>query len=127
MIIIGHKLIPFTPFYKISSITDIDKTAPNSVVLFDFSNEEILKYVQEQNLTFALYVKNLKEACLANALKTRFLIITNKQLAKNVQNIATEYLFDSKILVCIEDEESIEDAAKDSIDGVLFNTAIKTV
>ena len=59
MIILGHKLIPFTPLYQVSKIEDIKKTAPNSPVLFDFSDEKMLKYCKEQDVPFALHVKSI--------------------------------------------------------------------
>lgn len=124
MIILGHKLIPFTPLYQVSKIEDIKKTAPNSPVLFDFSDEKMLKYCKEQDVPFALHVKSITESCIANALGALFIIV-DYDLAQSIQPIAVEYLFDTKVLVLMEDEEQIELIAKSSIDGIIFQNAIK--
>jgi len=48
----------------------------------------------------------------------------SKALAKTAQSLADTYLFDSKILVNIEDEKDIEEMALFGVDGVLFSNAI---
>jgi hypothetical protein len=123
MILIGHKLVPYTPLYKVSTVKDIKATKPNSIVLFDFSDEELLHYCKDNELIFSLHVKNLTEACIANALGAKFILVDEK-LAIQVQNVANEYLFDSKIILHIKDEFQIEKAIKDSIDGIIFTSAI---
>ena len=123
MIILGHKLIPFNPLHRVTKIEEIKKTPSNSTILFAFIDEEVLRYCKKQNISFALHVKSIKEACIANALKAKFIIVNHK-LSKEVQSIATEYLFDTKILLQIEGETEIEIAAKSSIDGVIFKNAI---
>lgn len=123
MIILGHKLIPFNPLFKVTKVDDIKKSSPNSTILFDFIDEEVLEYCKEQNIAFALYVKSIKEACIANALKAKFVIV-DYELSKKVQPIAVEYLFDTKILLHVEEENQIELAAEYSIDGVIFQEAI---
>lgn len=119
MLIIGHKNIPFLPLYRVQKKDSIHKTPPNSTVLFDFSQKELLAYTQKNDLTFALHVNSLREACLANAMKAAFLIVP-KKIAAEIQSIANEYLFDAKILVSIQEEYEIETIAKQGIDGVIF-------
>ena len=46
------------------------------------------------------------------------------EVSIEAQKIATEYIFDTKILLHVHDEDAIEDAAKNSIDGVVFSNAI---
>lgn len=124
MIILGHELIPFTPLHKVTKVEDIKRTLPNSTVLFDFLDKEVLEYCKEQDIPFALHVKSIKDACIANALKAKFIIV-DYELSKKVQPIATEYLFDTKILLLIENEMQIELAAENSIDGVIFEKGNK--
>jgi len=123
VLIIGHPLIPFKPLYKVTKIEDIKKTKPNCTILIDFNNKELVEYCAIQGISLALHVKSIKDACLANALGAKFIIVDDS-LAKQVQNLATEYLFDTKILLQIEDENDIEKAAKNFIDGVVFKKAI---
>jgi hypothetical protein len=123
MIILGHELIPFDPLYKVTNIEDIKKTAPNSTVLFDFDNQKVLEYCKVHDISFALYVDSITKACISNALRAKY-IVADYELSKKVQTIATEYLFDTKVLLIIEEEIQIELAAESSIDGVIFKDAI---
>ncbi|HIP31117.1 MAG TPA: hypothetical protein EYG83_09985 [Sulfurospirillum arcachonense] len=124
MLIIGHPLIPFKPLYKVTKIEDIKKTKPNCTILIDFDDKELVQYSKAQDISLALHVKSIKDACLANALGAKFVVVDDDLLAKQVQNLATEYLFDTKILLQIADENAIEKAAKNFIDGVVFKKGI---
>lgn len=124
MLIIGHPLIPFKPLYKVTKIEDIKKTKPNCTILIDFDDKELVHYSKAQDISLALHVKSIKDACLANALGAKFVVVDDDLLAKQVQDLATEYLFDTKILLQIADENTIEKAAKNFIDGVVFKKGI---
>lgn len=124
MLIIGHPLIPFKPLYKVTKIEDIKKTKPNCTILIDFDDKELVQYSKAQDISLALHVKSIKDACLANALGAKFVVVDDDLLAKQVQDLATEYLFDTKILLQIADENAIEKAAKNFIDGVVFKKGI---
>ena len=123
MIIIGHSLIPFKPLIRVAKVEDIKKTEPNCTILIDFSNKNLVQYSIAQDISLALYVKSLKDACIANALGAKFILVDEK-LAPQVQNIATEYLFDAKILIQIKNEDGIEQAAKYLVDGVVLKEGI---
>lgn len=123
MIILGHPLIPFNPLCTVTKIEQINETMSNSTVLFDFSNKEVLEYVISEGLSFALHVKNIKEACLANALKANYILV-DETIASGIQIVANEYLFDTKVLLHVNEDNQIEYAAKNSIDGVIFSEGI---
>ncbi len=126
MIIIGHELIPYSPLYKVSSKDEIQKTVPNSTIFMNFSHIKLAKYALSQDINIALHVEGIKEACLANALGAKYITVEDN-IAKSIQALATEYLFDSKILLLVEDESGIEVAAKSYIDGILLSKAIVVV
>jgi len=123
MIIIGHHLVPFNSLYKVANIEDIKKTKPNSIVLIDFSNQSLVQYAKSQHISLALHVKNIKDACIANAIGAKFILV-DKNISENIQNLANEYLFDSKILLCVDDENGIQSAAENFIDGVILKKGI---
>lgn len=123
MIILGHPLIPYKPLYKVTKKEKIKKTAPNSTILIDFTDKDLVQYSINQNISLALHVKSLKDACLANALGVKYIVV-NESISSEIQNIATEYLFDAKIIVEIDIEDAIEKAAKNLIDGVVFKKSI---
>jgi len=125
MILIGHELIPSEPFYQVASIEEIAKTPSQGVVLFDFE-PALATYCEEQELVFALHVRHIKELIFANALGASYFVV-DKSLALHAQKIADDYLFDGKVLLLSNDENEIEFAASHAIDGILFETGIKSL
>lgn len=125
MIILGHRFIPSNSFYHIVNIDSILNTPPSSTLFLDFSedNLDIIHHLKMNDIPYALCVKNIREIIYASALDAIFMIVP-KELAKDAQSIANEYLFDAKILVKIESEDEIEELALLSVDGVIFSNAI---
>lgn len=122
MIVIGDKLIPFEEFFKINSIDDIKNTKANSTVLFTYC-DEIAKFCFENEISFAIAVNSIKEAVYSSNLNAKY-IITNKELSKELQKIADNYMYDAKILAIIESSDEFEEIAKAQIDGVIFKNLI---
>lgn len=125
MLLFGHRFIPSQSFYHISDIDSITKTPPSSTLYLTFSEEnlDIITYLQENLLSFALSIKNITELIYASSLGASYIIL-DKELAKTAQKIAETYLFDAKILAVIEDDDEIEELALLGIDGVIFSNAI---
>ena len=122
MIIIGDKYIPYENISVINSIEDIKSTKPNTTVVFDF-DKDMMKYCMENDINYAVRIVSVKESIYANNLNARY-ILPNNELLEIVQKIAENYMFDSKILATIQNEESIEDIAIQSIDGAIFKRLI---
>ena len=125
MLIFGHPHIPHEKLYHINSIEAIEHTPSNSVLLFDFDNEvfELIEHARENALEFAINITSLKEALICENLDARYLLIT-QTLASQVQKAADTYLFDAKILVHIEEEDTMESLAQIGADGVIFAEAV---
>jgi len=125
MLLFGHRFIESENFYHISDIEAISKTPSNSTIYLAFteSNLDVIKYLNQNSVTFALSINTLTELIYASSLDATYIIVT-QELAKSAQNIAESYLFDAKILVSIETEDSIEEMAELGIDGVIFSNAI---
>ena len=124
MKIIGDNLIPFEDFFKVLSIEDIKNTKPNSMIFFDF-NEELLKYSNSENLNFLVYVSSIKEAIYASNFNAKYIICKNK-LAKKLQKIADNYMWDSKILTIIKSSDDLEKVAIEEIDGAIYSHLLET-
>lgn len=122
MILIGDKIVPFEDFFKISNKNDIEKSGANSTVSFGY-NEDLLTYCFQNDISFAVLISSIKEAIYANSLNAKYLIC-NKILAKDVQKIADNYMFDSKVLAIIESNDEIEDIALNQIDGIIYKSLI---
>ncbi|MDN5106381.1 hypothetical protein PJV93_04190 [Aliarcobacter butzleri] len=118
MLVIGDKLIPFENIFFISSIQDIKNTKANSTLIFNY-DEILLKYVSENSISSAVIVTSIKEAIYANCLGAKY-IISKQNLAKEIQKIADNYMFDSKNLAIIKSNDEFEQIAKNEIDGAIY-------
>jgi len=128
MIIIGHPWVDFPVFKKVFSPEEIGQQNTNEIVLLEPLPESIqmARYCQEHRIAFAITVSKVRNALFANALGARY-IICQQEDAMEIQPIAERYLFDTKVLVLIDDEKEIERMARFSIDGVIFPQAIRQV
>ena len=125
MIFFGHKFLASEHFYHIDSIYSVAKTPSNSTIFleYDENNLDIIDHLFTNKIKFALHVKSIKELVYAHAMGSLYITV-EKNLAKNAQQVANDYLFDAKILVHIEDENEIEELALIGVDGVIFAKAI---
>jgi nicotinate-nucleotide pyrophosphorylase len=125
MLIFGHRFINSENFYHINSIEAVDHTPSNSTLFINFceKNLDIITHLRENGINFALEVKSVTEAIYAENLDAKY-IVADHIIAKNLQKIADNYLFDSKIIVHCDSEDRIEEFAFLGIDGVIFSEAI---
>jgi len=125
MIIIGHSWIESNRFFKVFSIKGIEKSLPGDIVLLEplLDSHSYANHCQNNNIAFAVLVSTLEDALFANALGAKY-IICEEEDALMIQPIATEYLFDTRILVRIYSEKEISKIARGHIDGVIFAEAI---
>ena len=118
MIIIGDKLVPFEEVIYIKNIENIKDTKANSIIIFDY-DEETLEYSFKNNLSSAVIVSSIKESIYCNSLNVKY-IISEKNLASEIQKIADNYMYDSKNLVIIDSNEEFEQTTIAQIDGVIY-------
>lgn len=122
MILIGDEIIPCETIVKINSIDDIKSTKPNSTIIFDF-NVDIMTYCKNNSVQYGIIIYSIKEAIYANALKAKY-IITDIESSAQVQKIAQNYMFDSRILAIIEQDSQIEEVALAEIDGIIYKKLV---
>jgi hypothetical protein len=122
LIIIGDSYIPFEDISLINSIEDIKSTKANTTVVFDF-NKDLMKYCTQNGINYAVKINTITQSIYANNMNAKY-ILPNNELLEVVQKIAENYMFDSKILATIQSEESIENIALKSVDGVIFKRLI---
>jgi hypothetical protein len=125
MLLFGHPFIPNEKFYHISDIDNVIHTPPNSIIYLEWDpkNLDIINYLQNNNIRFALQIENVTQLIYASALQSSYIFVP-QELAKTALEIAQNYLFDAKILVHIQQEQEIEEYALLGIDGVVFASAI---
>lgn len=118
MILLGDALVPYEETFMIYHKDQITESKPNSTIIFQF-NKAVLTYAAENSIAFAPIVENITDAIYSNALNAKYIIV-RKSLAKEIQAVAENYMFDAKVLAIITDESEIESIAKDEIDGVIY-------
>ena len=128
MLFFGHRFLKNQKFYHVFDIDSIITTPPASTMYieFDENNLDIINYLQENKMNFALKVKTVTEIAYASSLGATYIVVES-HLAKTAQRIAENYLFDSKILVSIQNEDEIEELVLLNVDGVIFPNAIVKV
>ena len=125
MILIGHPLIDSGKFFRAKSKEDIDHSPNNSTIIIDdiVRGSDIAYFCNDNGVKYGVMVSSIKDAIIANGLNAKYIIV-QKSDAKKIQNIADEYLFESRILAIIDSEDEIEELALLGIDGVIFKTLI---
>jgi len=125
MIIIGHPWVKSKNFCKVFAKDDIKKSKPNEIVLLEplVDSNVLASYCQENDIPFAVTVNSLNEAIFTNSFGALYMICEEDD-ALIIQPIAQEYLFDTRVLVLINEDKEISKIARSGIDGVIFPQAI---
>ena len=126
MMIVGHPWVASPTFKKVFVLEEIDRLKADEIVLLEPLPESInmAHYCQQNSIPFAITVNEIRNALFANALGAAY-IVCQQEDAMEIQPIAERYLFDTKVLVLVEEEKEIERMARFSIDGVIFPQAIR--
>ncbi len=123
MLVFGYKNIRHLPFFEIISYDDLKDTFSNSVAVFDF-DVELIDKCRKNSVKCAVKVKKIKDLIFCNALECDFVIV-DKSFSDTAQKLANEYLFDTKIIQTIINDNEFEDAALRGIDAVILKDSIK--
>lgn len=123
MIIIGHNCFNTDKkLYRVSSIDEIGKTPANSTLFVPF-DAEIISFLKENSINFATYVDNKKGVIFASSFGAKYILV-EKNMAKEAQSIANDYLFDSRVVAMIDSDEELDEMIDARIDGVLYEGGI---
>jgi hypothetical protein len=123
MIIIGDEKIPYNKIEKISNINDIKNSKPNSTLLFEY-NIKLIQYCHKNDLNCAVIIKNINQLLYSASYNTKYAISTHN-LAKKIQKIVENYMYDIKILSIIKSSNDLEKIALDEIDGCIYDKLLK--
>jgi len=125
MLLFGHPYVASQPFYHIDAIEAIRHTPANSVVSLFFTPEnlDIIDYLSQNSIRFALHVETTTDAVIAENLGASYLIVLPKY-GEAIQKVAEHYLFDAKVLGYIEEISDLEDLIEMRLDGAIFSDAM---
>ncbi len=119
MMIFGDDRFECEKFFKITNIDELKQTKSNSTVLLMQEDLQLQQYLSKNNIAYAVKINSIKSAVYANNLKASY-IICDFDLAKDIQKIAENYLFDAKVLAVVCCESEIEKIANNFIDGAIY-------
>lgn len=115
MLIFGHKLINTNEFKILR-----DKINKNCINILESYDEKKILKLKKSGEKWALLVKNKDEIFLANALGADFILLDDEKLASFASKAAEFYLFDSKILLIVNELKELEKAFALGVDGVIL-------
>ncbi len=118
LIFLGKSDLNISNIIKIKDISQIKDTKPDDIVQIDY-DIKFMRYLSNNDIDFIVKIQNRKELLYSNAIKANYILV-DKSIAKKCQDIADNYMFDSKIIVLICDDNQLENMADIGIDGVLF-------
>ena len=118
--IILNEPFSYEKFVKVNSIEEIKKTSSNSTLIFDYceSSLSIFEFCKNNNISYGVNINSIKELIFVANLNSKYVFTDNIKKAKIFQKIANEYLFDTKIILLIENFDKIEEIIFLGIDGV---------
>ena len=107
-------------FIKVKTLEDIKNTPSNSTLIFDYyeSSLEVYNFCNINNIPYGVYIISLKELIFTANLNAKYIFCDTIEKAKKFQKIANEYLFDTKIILLIQNFDDIENIANFGIDGI---------
>jgi len=118
--IILNEPFSYEKFVKVKSLEDIKNSPSNSTLVFDYceSSLSIFEFCKKNDIPFAVNIDTIKELIFTANFNAKYIFTDNIEKAKIFQKIANEYLFDTKIILLIENFDKIENIALAGIDGV---------
>ena len=135
MIIIGHSAIAYTPFVKISALQEIAHTHQSCIVWFDSAaikpplGFDIAAHCHNNQVPYAVMIRNLEELLLYAALSPQYLIIAKaaQSKAKAFQRVIDHYLLDCKLLCVVKLTTQLPKIAQLGIDGAIFKQVLDNI
>jgi hypothetical protein len=118
MIFLGDIDLAFESLENINSYDDIVNTKSNSVVLFDY-NQKLMNKCIANNINYAVEVSDINQLIFSNTLMAKYILV-EESLALKAQKIADDYMYDSKIIVKINNINKLQWVASNVIDGVFI-------
>jgi len=107
-------------FVFVSTLEDIKNSPSNATLIFNYcdSSLDVYNFCKQNNIPYGVIVSNIKELIFTSNLNAKYVFTDIIQKAKELQDIAQEYLLDTKIIYLANSLDEIEEVAKLGIDGI---------
>ena len=119
MIILNDKRFSEEIFFEAKNKEDIENSANNSTILFEFNEKDIplYKLCQKNNIPYGVKISSIKEFIFIINLNAKYAFCENIELASTLQKIADNYLTETKVIIKTS-FELLEKAVLHEIDGI---------
>ncbi|WP_457562018.1 hypothetical protein [Caminibacter pacificus] len=106
-------------FFKITSLDDIKNSPSNSTLVFNYcdSTLEVFNFCKTNGIPYGVIIDSVKELIFVSNLKAKYVFTDIDKKAKEFQQIANEYLLDTKVVYLANSFDEIEKIAKLGIDA----------
>jgi len=107
-------------FYPIYTLEDLKNSPNNSTLVFAYcdSSLELYNFCKINSIAYGVITDSIKEMIFVSGLNAKYIFTDILQNAKKFQDIANEYLLDTKVIYLADTLDEIEDAAPLGIDGI---------
>jgi len=107
---------------EVSTGEELSFDASGSLRYFKFDINELANYKKlcQNGAQLAIGVSDIKELVYACNIGVKY-VIANREDAAIMQKIVDSYMYDTKLLAIIYEEEDIEWAGAAEVDGVIFD------
>jgi len=106
------------------SVLNIEKTPSNYIIITPFDRKYIKEYKKYHN-NIAIVCHSIVEFIIATKCNVKY-IIAEFELAKTLQRLADDYMYDTKVLAIIDNEIKLKDVALNGIDGAINKSLLKS-
>ncbi|NPA88401.1 hypothetical protein [Caminibacter pacificus] len=107
-------------FYFAKTIEDIKNSPSNATLIFEYcdSSLEVYSFCHRNDLPYGVIISSIKELIFVSSLNAKYVFTDIVENAKKFQEVAEEYLLDTKIIYLADSLDEIEKIAPLGIDGI---------
>jgi len=107
-------------FFYVKTMQDIKNSPNNTTLIFEYCDFslEVYNFCKINNISYGVKVNSIKEMIFCINLNAKYIFCDTIEKAKTFQDIANEYLIDTKIVLLVNDLNNIEGIVKNRIDAI---------
>ena len=107
-------------FHYVKTIEDIKNSPSNTTLVFHYCDTslELYAFCKENSIPYAVIANDIKELVFCHNLGAKYIFCDTIKKAKKFQQIAENYLMDTKIVYLADNLEKINEIADYGIDAI---------
>ena len=107
-------------FTYVKTLEDIKNSPSNNTLIFEYcdSSLELYNFCKINNIAFGVIVSDIKELIFCLNFNVKYVFCDTIKKAKKFQKIVEDYLYDTKIVLFVDDFSNIEEIVSYQIDAI---------